>query len=68
MKNKLAIFIATVWLATTTSPRTLNIIAAPENILNSINIPIPIGKPSLKTSLVVSIEGRVKLLKGVVFL
>ena len=68
MKNKLAILIATEWLATTISPKTLKIIAAPENMLSSMKIPIPIGKPSLNTSLVVSFEGGVNLINGSVFL
>ena len=68
IKNKLAIFIATECPATTISPRTLNIIAAPENILNSIKIPNPIGRPSLKTSFVVVGEGGVNSANGFVFL
>ena len=68
IKNRLAILIATEWLATTTSPRTLKIIAAPENILNSIKIPRPIGKPSLNTSFDVSLEGKENLENGSVFL
>ena len=66
--HKLAIFIATVCPATTISPKTLKIIAAPENILSSKNIPMPIGKPSLKTSLVVSNENGVNSENGLVCL
>ena len=44
------------------------ITAAPENILNSMEIPRPIGKPSLKTSFVVENDGKENLEKGLVFL
>ena len=68
IKNKLAILIATVCPATTISPKILKIIAAPENILSSKNIPIPIGKPSLKTSLAVLMENGVNSENGLVCL
>ena len=68
IKNKLAIFIAIEWLATTVSPRIPRITAAPENILNSIEIPRPIGKPNLNTSFVVENDGKENLENGSVFL
>ena len=40
------------------------IIPAPENILNSINIPNPIGTPSFTASLVVLEDGQENLEKG----
>ena len=43
-------------------------IAAPENILSSMKMPSPIGSPSLKTSFVVFIDGKVNLANGSVFL
>ena len=63
MKKKLAIERATAWLATTTSPKGPRIIAAPENILSSTKIPIPIGIPSAISSLSVESLGNLISLK-----
>ena len=59
---------ATAWPETIFSPSGARMIAAPEYMLSSTNIPKPIGVPSLKTSKEVPKDGPLNLLNNLFFL